>query len=254
MQNENVRILPAGDSAIVVEFGVKIDMTVNAQVQALRAKIEASPFIGFREVIPTYRSLAVCFDPVRTDVQGVEQMLGNFIASLDATSSEGGTLITIPTCYDGEYAPDMENVVQHTKLSKNEVIARHSGINCYCYMLGFTPGFAYLGGMDKSIATPRLKEPREAIPAGSVGIAGEQTGIYPIASPGGWQLIGRTPLRMFDPDRKPPIFLKAGMWVRFKPITVEEFAEIEKQVKAGVWQPDRECGGSLLSELKAVKH
>lgn len=223
-----MKILPAGDSALVVEFGDSIDMAVNALVQALRKKIEAAPFAGFRETVPTYRSLAVCFDPLKTDVDALEAHLNALSASLDTIDSGEKTVMTIPVCYSGKYAPDIQTVAEHTKLSVEEVIKRHSARDCYCYMLGFTPGFPYLGGMDETLATPRLKEPRELITAGSVGIANKQTGIYSVASPGGWQLIGRTPLKIFDPERAEPILLKAGMWVRFEPISEEKFEEMER--------------------------
>lgn len=236
--NPQIRLLAAGDSAIVAEFGNTVDMSLNALVQALRKKIESAPFTGFRETVPTYRSLAICFDPIKTDVLKLEEKLKKMIENLDAADSSEKTVVTIPTCYLGDYAPDMKNVADHTKLSVDEIIKRHSSVDCYCYMLGFTPGFPYLGGMDETLATPRLKEPRELITAGSVGIANKQTGIYSVPSPGGWQLIGRTPLKIFDADRNPPIFLKAGMWVRFKPISEAEFADIEKTVLDGTWRPE----------------
>jgi len=129
-------------------------------------------------------------------------------------------------------------VAQHTGFSAEEVIERHSGRECYCYMLGFTPGFPYLGGMDPALEVPRLKNPREVIPAGAVAIGGKQTGIYSIASPGGWRLIGRTPMLLFDPNREPPIFLEAGMWIRFRPIDKAEFDDIEAASIEGTYRPE----------------
>ncbi len=233
------RILTAGDGCVVVEFGNGIDMAVNARVASLAAAVQKISFTGLRDIVPTYRSLAVYFDPETANVEKV-------YAKLEALSREagegqaGGTkrTIVIPTLYGGEFGPDMANVVDHTKLSEDEVVRRHSGTDCYCYMLGFTPGFSYLGGMDPSLETPRLKSPREVIPAGTVGIAGKQTGIYPIVSPGGWQLIGKTPMRMFDPQRDPAIFLEAGMWVRFRPIGRAEFDEIEAEGAEGTYRPE----------------
>lgn len=156
-------------------------------------------------------------------------------------AGEGGAkrkVVVVPTLYGGEHGPDLGNVAEHTGLPEEEVVRRHAANDCYCYMLGFTPGFAYLGGMDQSLETPRLKNPRELIPAGSVGIAGKQTGIYSIASPGGWQLIGRTPMMMFDPGRDPAIFLDAGMWVRFRPADRAEFDEIEAATASRSYQPE----------------
>ena len=233
------RILHAGESCIVVEFGSAIDLEVNARVQALRRKVEASPFPGFIETVPTYRSLAVCFDPLRAPepdvlVKRIREMAE---APVEA-GALGGERILVPVCYEGDFAPDLVRVAEHTGLAPDAVIRRHSGVDCYCYMLGFTPGFSYLGGMDATLATPRLPEPREKIPAGSVGIAGKQTGIYPIDSPGGWNLIGRTPLRLFDPDRPVPIFLNAGMWVRFVPIPLGDFERLERDAARPDWTPE----------------
>jgi KipI family sensor histidine kinase inhibitor len=155
--------------------------------------------------------------------------------------TEGGgaeELLIVPTCYEGDFAPDLERVAAHTGLSADEVVSRHTARDCYCYMLGFVPGYSYLGGMDPSLETPRLKEPREKIPAGSVAVGGKQTGIYPIDSPGGWNLIGMTPLRMFDPGRTPAIFLNAGMWVRFVPIGRAEFDRLALEAVKPDWKPD----------------
>jgi len=234
------RILHTGDSSIVVEFGNSIDMEINARVQALRGEIEKRPFRGFIETVPTYRSLTVCFNPLLAP-DGLDKLLLRLAESAEGAKSAGEEkrkLVLIPTCYEGDFAPDMEKVATHTGISADEVIRRHSAKDCYCYMLGFLPGFSYLGGMDPSLETPRLKEPREKITAGSVGIAGKQTGIYPIESPGGWNLIGQTPLRMFAPLRNPAIFLEAGMWVRFVPIDAAEFKRIASIAVQPDWKPD----------------
>ena len=234
------RILHAGDSCIVAEFGNSIDMGINARVQALRALIEKNPFRGFIETVPTYRSLAVCFNPLLApdDLDKLLLCLAESAESAKSAGEEKRKLLVVPTCYEGDFAPDMEKVVANAGISSDEVVRRHSSKDCYCYMLGFLPGFSYLGGMDPSLETPRLKEPREKIPGGSVGIAGKQTGIYPIESPGGWNLIGKTPLRMFDPLRNPAIFLEAGMWVRFAPIGAAEFKRIASIAVQPDWKPD----------------
>jgi KipI family sensor histidine kinase inhibitor len=237
------RILNAGDSCIFVEFGNSIDMEINARVQALRAEIERRPFRGFIETIPTYRSLAVCFNPLIAP-DGLDKLLLSMAELTQNKERAHGTgegkanIMVIPTCYEGEFAPELEKVAANAGISEDEVIRRHCANDCYCYMLGFTPGFAYLGGMDPSLETPRLKEPREKIPAGSVGIAGKQTGIYPIESPGGWNLIGKTPLRMFDPLRNPAIFLEAGMWMRFVRIDRAEFDRAAVAAAKPGWKPD----------------
>ncbi|HPT64852.1 MAG TPA: 5-oxoprolinase subunit PxpB [Acetomicrobium sp.] len=233
------KILYAGDSAVIVEFGDSIDMKTNAKVQQLRRSIECAQLGGIVEMVPTYRSLAVYFDPVEVeDVGPFFERLKILAQKTKGEISEGGLTIVIPVCYGGEFGPDMGNVVSHTGLTEEEIIRRHTAPDYYCYMLGFTPGFSYLGGMDETLATPRLKEPRKVIPAGSVGIAGKQTGIYPIESPGGWQLIGRTPLRLFDPEGEPPFLIDAGMWVRFRSIAKEEYDEIAAKVVAREYKPE----------------
>ncbi|MDR3264573.1 MAG: 5-oxoprolinase subunit PxpB [Synergistaceae bacterium] len=233
------RLLSAGESCIVVEFGDAIDLEINARVQALRKKVENRPFPGFIDTVPTYRSLAVCFDPLRTKPRAeLEAFLTNLAASLETEGRGEEELLIVPTCYEGDLAPDLERVASHTGLSADEAVRRHTAADCYCYMLGFVPGYSYLGGMDPSLETPRLKEPREKIPAGSVAIGGRQTGIYPIDSPGGWNLIGTTPLCMFEPNRDPAIFLNAGMWVRFVQIDRGEFDRLAREAARPGWKPD----------------
>jgi KipI family sensor histidine kinase inhibitor len=234
------RILRAGDSCIVVEFGNSIDMEVNARVQALREQIEQMPFHGFIEATPTYRSLSVCFNPLHApnDLDKLLLRLAEGVEKTQNTEEKKRIIIVVPTCYDGEFAPDIEKVAANAGISTEEVIRRHCGRDCYCYMLGFVPGHPYLGRMDPVLETPRLKNPREKIPAGSVGIGGKQTNVYPIESPGGWNLIGKTPLRMFDPHRNPAIFLEAGMWVRFAPIDMQEFKRMASLAVLPDWKPD----------------
>jgi len=236
------RILNAGDSCIVVEFGNSIDMEINAHVQALRGKIEKNPFRGFIETVPTYRSLAVCFNPLLAP-DGLDKLLLRLADAkneecAESIGEEKRKLLLVPACYEGDFAPDIDKVAANAGISTDEVIRRHTSKDCYCYMLGFVPGYSYLGGMDPTLETPRLKEPREKIPAGSVAIGGKQTGIYPIESPGGWNLIGKTPLRMFDPLINPAIFLEAGMWVRFVPIDAAEFKRIAAIAVQPGWKPD----------------
>jgi KipI family sensor histidine kinase inhibitor len=233
------RILRAGEGCLVVEFGDSIDFEINARVQALRRKIESRPFTGFIDTTPTYRSLAVCFDALKSGpADRLEKLLLRMSENLAAEDGGGEEILIVPTCYEGDFAPDLERVAVHAGLSADEVARRHAVRDYYCYMLGFVPGYSYLGGMDPSLETPRLKEPREKIPAGSVAVGGKQTGIYPIDSPGGWNLIGMTPLRMFDPDRTPAIFLNAGMWVRFVPIGRAEFGRLAREAALPGWKPD----------------
>lgn len=241
------RVLTAGDGCAVVEFGDSIDMAINFRVAALGSAVRKTGFPGFLDTVPTYRSLAVYFDPEKTDVDALYIRLEKMCRKED--SGKGGEkrrTIVVPTLYGGEFGPDMEDVAEHTGFSPNEVVRRHTAHDCYCYMLGFTPGYSYLGGMDPALEIPRLKNPREVIPAGSVGIGGKQTGIYSIASPGGWRLVGRTPMLMFDPGREPAIFLEAGMWVRFRAIEKDEFDEIEAASARRDYRPD------IIEEEEAV--
>lgn len=225
---ENVRFLPCGDRAVTVEWGSTIDENINRQVHAFARKVEELSHPAITEVVPTYRSATVHYRPEVFSYEELKQLLLS-LAQGGAEEAEELPVVEIPVCYGGEYGPDLEEVAQHCSLTPEEVIARHTAPTYRIYMLGFTPGFPYLGGMDPSIATPRRKEPRIHIPAGSVGIAGEQTGVYPIVSPGGWQLIGRTPLRLFDPQREQPILLSAGAGIRFVPIDEETFRKMEEK-------------------------
>ncbi len=224
----NVRFLPCGDQAVTVEWGSTIDEHINRQVHAFARKVEELSHPAITEVVPTYRSATVHYRPEVFSYEELNQLL---LSLTQGGPEEGEELpvVEIPVCYGGEYGPDLLEVAQHCSLTPEEVIARHTAPTYRIYMLGFTPGFPYLGGMDPSIAAPRRKEPRIHIPAGSVGIAGEQTGVYPIVSPGGWQLIGRTPLRLFDPQREQPILLSAGAGIRFVPIDEETFRKMEEK-------------------------
>lgn len=232
---EQAKILPAGDSCLFVDFGSSIALDINGKVQDLRVKLEKRPFPGVRELVPTYRSMAIYFDPSELDLDRFMGELEALLPHVETPDRSSVRKVTIPVCYGGQFGPDLENVASLHGITSDEVIRIHSTGEYYCYMLGFTPGFPYLGGMDKSIAAPRLESPREVIPAGSVGIAGTQTGIYPIESPGGWQLIGRTPLKLFDAGRTPPILLEAGIWITFSPIAETEFERISCQVSSGTW-------------------
>lgn len=221
------KISDAGEACVAVEFADEISDAANVAVQALRRKLGAQKKVTIVECTPAYSSLSVFFDPLTTDYDKLIALIKALVKDKGSIAAEAKKTVHIPVCYDGDiFAPDLAFVAQHAGLSKDEVIRRHSAKELYCYMLGFVPGFAYLGGMDASIAAPRLASPRISIPAGSVGIAGAQTGIYPIESPGGWQLIGRTPLRLFAPLKNPPSLIDAGYYVKFEPISEEEYEKI----------------------------
>lgn len=223
-----MRFLTAGETGLAVEFGNSIDETVNAQVTRLNDWLNgAGKLAGIIETIPTYRSVMVVFEPELLQRWALEAHINTKVESLlTEATEEGGRLIRVPVCYGGEFGPDLEDVAAHAGLSAADVISRHCLPRYLIYMIGFLPGFPYLGGLDKSIACPRLSAPRTHIPAGSVGIAGEQTGIYPLESPGGWRLIGRTPLTVFSGRRAEPFLFRAGDRLQFVPIDQNTFDQL----------------------------
>jgi inhibitor of KinA len=230
-----MKFLYAGDSALVIELGDAIDPAVNRRVHDLRRLIEQRRVTGITETVPTYRSLLVCYDPLATTRCALENTLQGLAEAGADTSHSPARLVEFPTAYGGEFGPDLGFVAEHAKLQVEDVIRIHSGTDYLVYMMGFTAGFPYLGGMSPTIATPRLATPRTRIPAGSVGIAQQQTGIYPADSPGGWRIIGRTPLRIFDIARTPPVVIEAGDYVRFVPVATEEFRDVERRVEHGTY-------------------
>jgi inhibitor of KinA len=217
------RIVPAGDSAVIVEFEERIDPDVNARTIGLAESIQTAALSGVRDVVPTYRSVAVYFDPLRVDYNALIRCIEAEGAHPARQREKKRDPLRIPVCYGGEFGPDLGNVAAFAQMSEAEVIAVHTANTYRVFMLGFVPGFAYLGIVDKRIAMPRHSTPRVRVPLGTVGIAGVQTGIYPAETPGGWQLIGRTPLKPFDASRADPFLMKAGDAVQFYAIDVDEF-------------------------------
>ncbi len=218
----SVHVAPVGDTGVLAVFDQKISQEIGAQVAALNAAIHAAALPGAGETVPAFASLLVRYDPLVTDYDTMSAAIVHLAGHLPPPDTAAGKLVTIPVCYGGNYGPDLGFVAQHAGLTEQEVVRRHTAREYRIYMLGFLPGFPYLGGLDPSLATPRLQNPRTSIPSGSVGIGGEQTGIYPVASPGGWQLIGRTPLKLFDPAK--PLPYAAGDRIRFSAISPEQFA------------------------------
>ena len=187
-------------------------------------------------MIPAFCSLLINYDPRVLSYEELKERMENLLKMETKTETTRKRIFEIPVCYGGEYGPDIDNIAEHAGLSVNEVIKIHSSKDYLIYMLGFLPGFTYLGGLDERIHTPRLASPRLTIRAGSVGIGGSQTGIYPLDSPGGWQLMGLTPVRTYDPERQTPILVEAGDYIRFIPIDEEEFLRIQKLVEKGKYQ------------------
>ena len=214
------RIVPAGDSAILIELGSEIDPTVNDQVYSLASDIENTNINGVTELVPTYRSLLVNYDPMAIGFNEIYDVMNQIVENQSNRESADfePVVIELPVVYGGEDGPDIENVAGYAGISASEVIEIHSSTDYRVYMIGFAPGFPYLGGLDERIATPRLKTPRVLVPAGSVGIAESQTGVYPNASPGGWQLIGRTATKLFDVNSPKPSKITPGSRVRFVPV------------------------------------
>jgi KipI family sensor histidine kinase inhibitor len=210
-----MRIREAGDSALLLELDEVINVSVNARAVAIAGAVRRTGLPGIRDVVPTYRSVAVHFDPLLIDIETVRDALTR-AADAAPASSEGRTVV-IPVQYGGDMGPDLREVAAFAGVSADEVVARHAGTRYRVFMLGFLPGFAYMGTVDETIAMPRHTTPRLKVPGGSVGIAGRQTGIYPRDSPGGWRLIGRTPVSLFNPHRVPAALLAPGDTVRFVP-------------------------------------
>lgn len=220
-KSPNFRIY--GDSGLLIEFGDAISPEINGKVRSFMTVLEMNPLHGITEVVPAYRSLLIIYDPVRTCVPELKRELIEIELKMTSMELPDPEIIEIPVCYGGVYGPDIENIAAHNKLTVDEVIRLHSEPDYLIYMLGFTPGFPFLGGLPERLITPRLENPRTRVPGGSVGIANNQTGIYPIESPGGWQLIGRTPMKLFDPQKKEPFLLKAGAYLKFMPVSPKEF-------------------------------
>ena len=220
-----MKIIPASDSSLLVVFGDTIAPALHRQVMGLFHALLAKRDPGIRNVHPGYASLLIDFDPLRLTHDELTAVVQQLESLSDAGA--GDSVVVIPVCYDGELGPDLGDVAQHAGLSVEEVIRLHTSPTYLVYFLGFTPGFAYLGGLPEPLHTPRLATPRISVAAGSVGIAGSQTGIYPVDSPGGWRLIGRTPLRMFDPEATTPTRLQPGDRMCFAAINLETFEKLQ---------------------------
>lgn len=234
----SARYLPCGDTALIIEFGDVIDSAVNRKVIALSEALANVNISGIEELVPTYRSLLVRYDPAKITYNQLIMQIQEFEKKLEITRADyGKRKLVVPVVYGGAYGPDLKFVAEYHGLTEKQVVKLHSGKEYRVYMIGFVAGFPYLGDVPDEIATPRLENPRLKVPAGSVGIAEKQTGIYPCEAPGGWRIIGRTPIKLFDPQWQPPALLKPGDLVKFKPISEEEFRKIEELVKTEAFKP-----------------
>jgi inhibitor of KinA len=225
-----VRFAPLGDRAVMITLGATIDEATHRLVRSASARIDRRPPSGFVDQVPAFTSIAVHYDPL-VAAQGTSEtpyarVVGELTAALDGLTAEKlppARVVEIPVCYGGALGPDLEDVASAHAMTADEVVRLHTGGDYLVYMVGFMPGFAYLGGLSGKLATPRRTTPRTVVPAGTVGIGGSQTGVYPLDSPGGWNLIGKTPLAIFDIARAEPALLATGDRVRFRSITESEF-------------------------------
>lgn len=228
---EEIKIYTAGDSSLLIEFGKEISAEINAKITAFVHLLKVQHIEGVTDMIPAFTSLLINYDPRVVTYAALKKRLEKLLKLDVNEETSSSKIFEIPVCYGGEYGPDLDHIAKHAGLTAEEVIKIHSSKDYLIYMLGFLPGFSYLGGLDERIHTPRLANPRIKIPAGSVGIGGSQTGIYPLGSPGGWQLLGMTPVKTYDPQRKVPILFEAGDYIRFIPVSEEEYLKIKEQVE-----------------------
>lgn len=243
--NETVSLKPLSENAIYISFGETIDDTIYSQIRHFTQQLDAQPFPGMIEYVPAYTNITIYYDPIAVlqlnqyskknlFLHSPFEIASNYIEQLLQHSytkkvDEVENIVSIPVVYGGEYGPDLAYVAKHRHLTEEEVIQIHSERTYRVYMLGFAPGFPFLGGLDERLATPRKATPQLYIEAGSVGIAGAQTGIYPLSTPGGWQIIGRTPRKLFLPEQTPPTLLRAGDLIQFQPISEEQWEEEVKR-------------------------
>jgi KipI family sensor histidine kinase inhibitor len=236
------RFLPCGDTALAVEFGDRADRRLSALVLAFADRVKAAAVAGIVEVVPTFRSLMIHYDPLAVSHDALKQRLSPLLAGLDA-SEIPGRLWRIPVCYHESVAPDLREVAKRTGLAPERVVECHASVTYRVYMVGFLPGFPYLGDLPPELVLPRRENPRTAVPAGSVAIATTQSSIYTLESPGGWHLIGRTPVLVWDRRRDPPAVLAAGDRVLFEPVALDEYGELASRSAAGALRLEPEGAG-----------
>lgn len=230
------KLYPVGDQALKVVFENKIDQVIHEKVKALDESLLLKKVAGIQETIPAFRTLTVLYDATKTDYSALSNALHSLLSESEPLSVKPKRIIEIPVCYDAHFGIDLKDVAEHSGLSVEEVVKLHSERDYLIYMLGFLPGFAYLGGMNSLLNISRLDNPRLEIKEGAVGIAGNQTGIYPMNSPGGWRIIGSTPVSLFDPKRNNPFLYESGDYIRFKPVSLKEYDEIAEKCVRDTYQ------------------
>jgi inhibitor of KinA len=229
-----MKTIAASDSSLLIVFGNVISLALHERVIALFHAFQARPDPRIRNLHPGYASLLIDFNPLQLTHEELTATVQQLAGTGDIAASENGNIVIIPVCYDREFGLDLEDVARHAGISVEEVVRLHSSPTYHVYFLGFSPGFVYLGGLPEILHSPRLATPRSSVIGGSVGIAGFQTGIYPVDSPGGWKLIGRTPLRMFDPAATPPTRLQPGDRMKFAPINRTTFEDMSRHTETRV--------------------
>ncbi len=233
---QKTKMMPAGDSSLLIAFEQEVNPEINRKITSLVRLIRDQHIEGILDMIPSYCALLINYDPRMVSYKKLTERIERLLKMEVQATNERKRVFEIPVCYGGEFGPDLQQIADHAGMTVDEVISIHTSRDYLIYMLGFLPGFCYLGGLDERIHTPRLATPRIKIPAGSVGIGGSATGIYPLDSPGGWQLMGNTPVKTFDANREVPILLQAGDYIRFVPISREEYDSIKAQVEANAYE------------------
>ncbi|HEX9584203.1 MAG TPA: 5-oxoprolinase subunit PxpB [Gammaproteobacteria bacterium] len=242
MRQTPVKFLPAGDTALVVQFGDRIDRELNERVLRLAASVRAAGLAGVRETVPTFRSLLVHYDPVHTRFKALCERLRELLDTEPALAARTRQW-SIPVCYEPRFAPDLEEVAERTGHTPQEVISLHGSVNYHVYMVGFLPGYPYMGDLPEALALPRRENPRVRVPPGAVGIATNLTAIYSLESPGGWHLIGSTPVRIFDARWSPPALFAPGDSVQFSRISADEHDRLYADIATGRYRMKPEVTG-----------
>ncbi|MFA9396795.1 MAG: 5-oxoprolinase subunit PxpB [Clostridiaceae bacterium] len=234
MVKNKINILQINETSALVEFGNTIDKSINKKIRIFCSYLDKNLFSGFVEYVPYFSSVCVIYDPLKIKgndpFKTMKLALKKILSKIDFSREYEENIVEIPVCYEGEFAPDIEYVAKVNNLTVDQVIEIHTSGEYLVYMIGFAPGFPYLGGMSEKIHTPRRKSPRTAIPEGAVGIAGNQTGVYTIETPGGWQIIGRTPLKFFDLEASQKTLLKCGDIAKFHPISYNEYVKLKEKI------------------------
>ncbi|WP_273851597.1 5-oxoprolinase subunit PxpB [Guptibacillus spartinae] len=234
-----ITFYPLGEAAVKCCFHEDISTALTYNIQAFCKKLVHQKHVGISEWVPAYDSVAVYYDPWKLSYEEITNVLVPIANEMDAHEKKTKTVITIPTVYGSDYGPDLENLAAANKLSTKKVINLHTKRHYLINMIGFLPGFPYLSGLDERIAMPRLESPRQSVPAGSVGIAESQTGIYPLDSPGGWNIIGRTPLKLFDAEKEEPFLFEQGDYLQFTAISEDEYKQIQREIEKGTYKLER---------------